>query len=130
MSGEVRKSLEATRERLEKWRREHGGKGHWIPDELWMEAVEAAQKSGIETTARVLRLKAGRLRDRMRRSEAGESGPGREEAAMFVELGALGGFRSVIETLGKDGQRMRIEITGPGPVDVAGVCGAFFGRRP
>lgn len=130
MSGEVRKSLEATRERLEMWRREHGGKGHWIPDELWMEAVGAAQSSGIETTARVLRLNAGRLRDRMRRSEGGECGPGREEAAMFVELGALGGFRSVIETVGKDGQRMRIEITGPGPVDVAGVCRAFFGSRP
>lgn len=130
MSGEVRTSLEATRERLERWRREHGGKGHWIPDELWREAVEAAQSSGIETTARALRLNAGRLRDRMRRCEAEEGVPGREEAAMFVELGALGGFRGVIETVGKEGQRMRMEVTGPGPIDVAGVCRAFFGSRP
>ncbi len=126
MSGEVTKGLEVTRERLDRWRREQGGKGRWIPEELWKEAVDAAQSNGIESTARALRLNVDRLRERMSRSEA-RGAVRSEPETVFVEMGALCNWRSVMECLGRDGQRLRIEITGPGPVDAAGVCRAFFG---
>lgn len=113
--------LEATREALSRWRRGHGGRGHWIPEELWRDAAAVARERGISETARALRLDATRLAQR-----AGEV-----EAPSFMELTGfgLGGARpvAVIELFDRDGARMRVEVD-PGVVDVVALARGIWGR--
>jgi hypothetical protein len=56
-----RPQLDGARQRLERWRKEHGGTGRAIPEELWDEAARVAREEGIAETARALRLDRYRL---------------------------------------------------------------------
>lgn len=133
MSGCESQAMVKAREHVDSWRREHGGPGVRIPEGLWNEAVGVARVDGLSRTARALRLDHGRLKARASCSEAclGEISD-RPGDATFVEMGigALGSSRTVVEFVGGDGERMRIDVTGPSAVDVVGLSQAFWGRQP
>jgi len=131
MAGErtLRHELSSTRQRLERWRRQHGGPGRPIPEWLWHEAVELARVEGVGATARALRLDRQRLTARM--SEVGGSVPGDIEAG-FVEV-ETGGLwlsgQTVVRFEGPDGERLQVEVNGPAPLDLVGLAQAFWSRR-
>jgi hypothetical protein len=116
---------------LEGWRRAHGGRGVRIPEEVWERAVEVARGEGLSRTARALGVDAERLRARMGVTAGrDEDRDGRARAA-FVEVGVggLGGTRTVVELVGRKGEQMRIDVVGPGAVDVVGLARAFWSGR-
>jgi hypothetical protein len=134
------------RERVDTWRRKQGKRTR-IPQELWDAAVQVAGTDGLWATARATRFNYEKLRQmvasarRQRRSVHNALAvidqprlrcgvPARVEPA-FVELpvGAMGGLnRTVIDMLGRQGDRMRVD-TGGG-VDVVGLVKAFWSRQP
>ena len=128
------KDLEAAHEALAIWRRTHGGRGRPIPPALWSKAADVARGEGVPDVARALRLDAGKL---ARLVEGGtESALGREvELADFVELGGveLGTprepRRTVLELVGHEGDRVRVEVGDSGGVDLVAIARAFWGRR-
>ena len=66
-----RTRLDQVRQRLTRWREEHGGRGQALPEELWAAAVQVAAAEGVASTARALRVDRGRLARRMERWSAG-----------------------------------------------------------
>jgi hypothetical protein len=151
---EQRKSAELNDlgRRLDKWREKHGGRGSRIPDELWKDAVQLAKVEGVWASAKALRLNYKALSDRVR--QGGSSGvvvkgprktggpaaararrtevpPGGKAGERFIafELGQLGGAgRTVIDFLGRHGDRMRVDVAGG--VDLAGLVQTFWSRQP
>ena len=133
MSGSESQAMVKAREHVDRWRREHGGPGVRIPEDLWNEAVGVARVDGLSRTARALGLDHGRLKARASCSVAeGEGISDRPRGATFVEMGigALGSSRTVVEFVGQDGDRMRIDVTGPSGVDVVGLSREFWSRQP
>lgn len=124
--------LAQTARRLERWRRQHGGRGRAIPDELWNEAVEVALAEGVEPTARALRVDVERL---ARRVGDGRVTTGKEiqlGGGGFVELDARGlcvSGTTTVRLVGSDGERLEIEIEGGPEVDVIGLARTFWSRR-
>ncbi|MBV8111317.1 MAG: hypothetical protein JOZ35_07305 [Hyphomicrobiales bacterium] len=125
------KDLEAVREALTYWRRHHGGRGRPIPESLWSRAADVARVSGVAETARALRLDATRLAKRV---EGGtELAPRRiDEPTTFVEVGGLelGAPRrvAVVELVGREGDRVRVEVGAGSAVDLVALARAFWGR--
>lgn len=130
------RDLEATREALASWRRRHGGRGRPIPESLWLMAADVARVSGVAETARALRLDATRLGRRVEgKAEIAARGIEEiEESRRFVELGglALGEPRkvAVVELVGREGDRVRVEVPGGAgsAVDLVALARAFWGR--
>ena len=124
------RELVAARQRVERWRKDHGGRGSRIPDDLWNEAAGLARVAGLWTTARALRLNYERLKARVGRVDGKEQVAGQQGSA-FVDLGMgqLCGSRTVLDMVGRGGERMRIEVTGASTVDVVGLTQTFWGRR-
>jgi hypothetical protein len=125
------KDLEAVREALASWRRSHGGRGRPIPPALWSKAADVARGLGVPEVARALRLDAGKL---ARLVEGGaESVPrGEVEAADFVELGRLElgtRRRTMLELVGHEGDRVRVEVGDDSGVDLFAIALAFWSRR-
>jgi hypothetical protein len=128
------KDLEAAREALASWRRTHGGRGRPIPPSLWSRAADVARWAGVPEVARALRLDAGKL---ARLVEGGGERAPRSgvEPADFVELGCLelGTPRaprpSVLELVGHEGDRVRVEVGDDGGVDFVALARAFWSRR-
>jgi hypothetical protein len=130
-----RKDLDTMREALASWRRSHGGRGRPIPAALWSDAAEVARANGVAETARALRLNPRKL---AKLAEGGaESGPRSVvEAAGFVELSGLGlgeprGPRAVVlELVGREGDRVRVEVIGGAgsAVDLVALARAFWSR--
>jgi len=128
-----RDRLAQTRNRLARWRAQHGGPGIPVPEALWAEAVEAARVEGVEATARALRLDRSRLAARMTTAgvaadveASGEVGGG------FVELdaGRLGlSPRTVVRLEGRDGERLEVELGAGAAIDLAALAEAFWRRR-
>jgi hypothetical protein len=126
-----RSGLGRTRRRLERWRRQYGGPGRPIPDELWDEAVVIARVEGVDATARALRLDRGRLERRMASSGSALDAMGRTSDG-FVEIDARGlcaAGQTVVRLEGRDGERLQIEWSSAGALDVAALIRAF-GSRP
>jgi hypothetical protein len=141
--------LNELRERVEAWRKQQS-KRSIIPDELWDAAVRVAKIDGVWSTARATRFnceKLGKLAALARRRDRAEVKTlatvkqtrvrSKEPAgvgAVFVELpvsamGAMGGpGRTVIELLGRHGDRMRIDLNGG--VDVVGLVQTLWSRQP
>jgi hypothetical protein len=136
MERTVSPRLSAAVQRVEQWRELHGGngRGSQIPEALWNEAVELARVEGVWATARALRFKYERLRERLEsasRAECKQVG-GSQAKPAFVELGMTeltGGGKVVVELVSRHGDRMRIEVAGAG-MDVAGLTQTFWSRRP
>ena len=124
--------LEATRDALAKWRQQHGGRGRPIPVALWSEAADVARADGVAETARALRLDARKLA-RLAASRAENVAPRGVERAGFVELGgfARDPRKAVLELVGREGDRVRVEVVGDagGGVDLVALARAFWERR-
>jgi hypothetical protein len=122
------KDLEAVREALASWRRTDGGRGRPIPPALWSKAADVARGVGVPEVARALRLNAGKL---ARLVEGGSE----VAAADFVELGRLelgtprDPRRAVLELVGHEGDRVRVEVGDGGGVDFVAIARAFWSRR-
>lgn len=123
-------TLRAVRQRLDGWRRKHGGRGRRIPEALWTDAASVARAEGLCATARALGLRIQRLKEWVERSgEPVVVGQGR---AAFVELtgmGSLSGSRAVVELVNAGGQQMRVHLMGAGTAELVSLAEAFWSRR-
>ena len=128
-----REQLTAVRERLDGWRRRHGGRGRRIPEALWDEAARVAKLAGLAETARALRLREGALGVRMGKAGGAGAGEGRGPRPTFVELtglGHLGGAgQRVVELVRGDGALMRIHLAGASAAEVVSLAEAFWSPR-
>jgi len=129
MSEASSRELAAVRQRVERWREDHGGRGSRIPEDLWDEAAGLARVAGLWATARALRLNYDRLKSRVVVKAGKGRVAGRQESG-FVDLGMgqLCGGQTVLEMMGRGGERMRIEVTGVSTVDVVGLTRTFWSR--
>ena len=113
--------LERARQRFERWRRTRKGHAR-IPESLWSVAVKAARRFGLHRTSRALRLEYRVLKRRVEVDAADPASSQKEAAPSFVELLAVGkGSRPecVVELEDPSGARMRIELNGIAPSDLA-----------
>ena len=128
MRGQVSRELVALQRRIERWRRNDGGRGSRIPEELWNEAARAARVHGAYATARALRFNYDRLKARAAAVE-GEQRSGRSAAPAFVELRAPFGVPgTMIEWVGRRGDQMRIHLSGARTADLVELAQAFWSR--
>jgi hypothetical protein len=129
------KDLETVRESLAVWRRSHGGRGRPIPAALWSDAADVAHANGVAETARTLRIDPGRLA-KLVESRAEGASRGVAAPATFVELSGLGlgasheAGKVVLELVGREGDRVRVEVVDDGGrgVDVVALARAFWSR--
>ena len=127
------KDLDAARVALASWRQTHGGRGRPIPPALWSSAADVARGVGVPEVARALRLDARKL---ARLVEGGVASVPRSEVgpADFVALGCLelgtprAAQRPVLELVGREGDRVRVEVGDGGGVDLVAVARAFWSR--
>ena len=123
-------ALAAMQQRLDSWRKKHGGRGKRIPEALWTEAARVARAEGFSTTARALGLRVKGLKQRVDRSR----GPVVDgvRAPAFVELsgmGTLGGSRALVELVNAGGEQMRVHLMGASIAELLGLAEAFWSRR-
>ena len=116
--------VQKTYQRFVQWRSSHTGRLP-IPEPLWAAAAELARKRGIATTAKVLRLEYGKLKEKalapglgkgVERSQTARSGrrQSKSRPPAFVELFAPSPHSSLecrVELEGRRG-KMRIEFKG------------------
>jgi hypothetical protein len=124
-----RDRLARARDRLARWRAEHGGRGIRVPQAMWAEVVEVARVEGIDATARALRVDRARLSARVTEAGAAADGKMAGEVGGFVELdaGRLGlSARTVVRFHGRDGERL--EIGAGAAIDLAALAEAFWRR--
>jgi hypothetical protein len=122
------KDLDTAREALASWRRLHGGRGRQIPAALWSDAADVARANGVAETARALRLNPRKL------AKLAEGAPRSVvEPVGFVELGGLG-FKEprtvALELVGREGDRVRVEVVGGegSAVELVALARAFWSR--
>ena len=117
---------------MARWRAQHGGPGIPVPEALWAEAVEVARVSGVDATARALRLNRSRLAARMATARVAVHGEASGEVAGgFVELDArqLGRSpRTVVRLEGRDGERLEVELGAGAALDLAALVEVFWRR--
>ena len=129
------KDLDTTREALASWRRVHGGRGRPIPAALWSDAAGVARANGVAETARALRLDPRRLA-KFAEGRAESAPRSVVEPAGFVELGGLGLGEPreprtvVLELVGREGDRVRVEVVGGvgSAVELIALARAFWSR--
>ena len=129
--------LEAIRRRLERWRQTRHGRSR-IPAGLWASAVKAADRYGLNPTARALGLDYKALQRHVAaagRSDGpvGNARPGREAPAAFVELAppvVSGGLAEcVLELENVGGAKMRIHLKGVAVPDLAALSRSLWGGQ-
>ena len=122
--------LIALRRRVEGWRREGGGRGSRIPEEMWAEAVSVSRTAGLYATARALRFNYENLR---MRAIAARKGPRPSKQVMeFVALPMPplpSGLKVQIDLAAGDGEQMRIELSGGSAMEVVALAHALWRRR-
>jgi hypothetical protein len=109
-----------------------------MPEELWKEAVDVARVEGVYSASRALRIEHSRLKKRLassgfpsRQAPANGDSSGDTDSA-FVEVGMselCGGGKVVLELLGRQGERMRVEVAGTPGVDVVGLTRVFWSHQ-
>ena len=77
--------LMALRQRVDGWRRNGGGRGSRIPEELWTSAVDVARDAGLYATARTLHFNYEGLKKRAQAASKRKRGRG----AAFVAVQML-----------------------------------------
>ena len=93
------------------------------------EAAAVARVEGLYATAQALRFNYERLKERVAWAEGKERGNG-QSTFVELEMGQLcGGGRTVIELVGRHGDRMRVDVTGASAVDVVGLTQSFWSRQ-
>lgn len=119
--------LVALQRRVERWRRVGGGRGSRIPETLWSEAVAVSGTAGLYATAKALRFNYENLKRRAGRDSRQPKKHEREFVA--VRLPEVGnGLKSVIALVGRDGEQVRIEVSGGSAMDMVAVAQAFWKR--
>ncbi len=129
------KDLDTTREALASWRRSYGGRGRPIPAALWSDAADVARASGVAETARALRLDPRKLA-KLAEGRAESAPRSVVEPAGFVELRGLGlgeprAPRTVVlDLVGREGDRVRVEVVGGAgtAVELVALARAFWSR--
>lgn len=127
-AGTLPAPLEATRRRLDRWRRTRTARSR-IPDALWTSAVQAAGRYGLHRTAQALRLDYYALKKRVAEAAADRE-PDREEAATFLELPAAvssGVSECIVELEDAGGAKMRMHLKGGTVPDVTALARSFWG---
>lgn len=150
------RELSALRARVAAWRREGGGRGSRIPDALWDEAVRVARVDGLYATAQAAHFNYERLKARSRKEDGSAQDQARaltrvaraerrtdavvatRKTRARAEVTAGARFltlpvaptpsdrRTVIELVGRHGDRMRVEVSSD--VEVTGLVHAFWSR--
>ena len=113
------RELVALQRRVEAWRGRSGGRGCRIPEGLWREAVRVVRTAGMYATARALRFNYEGLKKRAGREAAAARGHGTEFVALQMPQLNGGGARVVVDLVGRDGEKMRIDVSGNDPADGA-----------
>lgn len=135
---QVSRQLAEVQRRVERWRKREGGRGSRMPAELWRGATEVARIEGVYAVSRALRIDYNRLKSRVSSEEGSPTrgataGAGSEFGrAAFVELSTsqiCGGCKTVIELVGRAGDRMRVEVAGRPEVDVVGLTQVFLSQQ-
>lgn len=122
------RELVALQRRVERWRRAGGGRGSRIPEKLWSEAVAVSRTAGLYATARALRFNYENLKRRARR--AARQPKKHETEFVAVRLPEVGtGLKAVIALVGRDGEQVRIEVSGGSAMDMVALAQAFWSRR-
>ena len=96
-----------THKRLEEWRSTNRPRRR-LPGSIWQQAVELAQRHGVNRTARVLRLDYAQLKKRLKPTPL-------QPAPNFVEIiaaNAMGSTRCLVEVESAHG-KLRVEMTSP-----------------
>jgi hypothetical protein len=117
------------RRQFEEWRgsRRPGAR---IPEPLWRAAVALARRHGVSKTSLALRVDYYSLKKRLEaspRQRAERDGA----VARFVELplrAVPGGAACVVEVEDRRGARVRLELQGLGPGELAGLVGTVWSR--
>ena len=129
----TKQRLAEVQRHVERWRKRGGGRGSRMPAELWREATEVARIEGVYAVSRALRIDYNRLKSRVS-SEKGSPTTGATGGAdgSFVELESsqiCGGCKTVLELVGRAGDRMRLEVAGKPEVDVIGLTQVFLSQQ-
>ena len=122
------RELMAVQRRVEAWRRTSGGRGSRIPEELWNKAVEVARVVGVHATSQALRLNYERLKERAVQAADKPSGNG----SRFVSLQlpqVNAGAKLVVDLVSRDGEQVRIELSGASGMDVVALAQTLWKRR-
>jgi hypothetical protein len=137
--GVERSKLSAVRQRLERWRERHGGRGRRIPEELWNAATEVARVDGVGSTARALRLDVGLLARRLEvASRPADLVPVQAMASEaprasddFIELDARAlsaPGQMVVRLESEDGEKLELELSGACMPSAVQLARAFWSR--
>ena len=121
MSEMATTDLAVLRRRFSDWRRQHGGPGKRLPEALWTAATAVARQHGVHTAARALGLNYRALKNRVSGGEA-------EGAFVELSMNPIGAAGTVVELIGRDGQQMRIHLTGSATGDLMRLAEAFWSR--
>lgn len=108
------------------WRRQSGGRGRRIPEDLWAAAGEVARAEGVYGVSQVLRLDYTRLKQWAADAPSVQT-VGSDVA--FVELSpgpVRDASEAVVEVERRDGARLRLELRGRPELDVAGLVKAVL----
>lgn len=128
---EVPAPLENARRRFERWRRTSRPKSR-IPEPLWQAAASMAEQYGLHRTARVLRLDYYSLKKRLdarAASRAAASPPDAAVGSPFIELppaAAPVAGECIVELEDGSGAKMRIQLKGAAPPDLAALSRSFW----
>jgi hypothetical protein len=114
--------------RLERWRTQRKGRER-IPREIWSSAGKLAREHGVNQVSRVLHLEFSQLK-REAEAAAEKSGEKAKQrgAPGFVELigSQVSSGRECALELESPRGKLRIELRGASPADVAGISRALW----
>jgi hypothetical protein len=132
--------LERLRRRFDRWRQTRDGHSR-IPEALWVSAVKAAGRHGLNPTARALRLdyyslkkhvEAGASRGGPDRREGTKSAAGTIRRGKFIELTPVAPAcppECILELEHPGGAKMRVHLTGMPAPDWAVLSQSFWGME-
>lgn len=109
-------------QRLERWRRLHGGHGRRIPEELWTAIVATATTEEVGAAARALGVKKEQLERRLARQQeaevvgiAGGSRSPSGHSQSFVEVDSqrvFSGGQMTVRLTSREGEQVEIALPG------------------
>lgn len=112
--------LEDVERAFRRWRRDKRS-GERIPEDLWLQAVSAAEAHGMTATAHALSLNHSHLKQRC--ESLPPASPAVSPSAEFVEFPAagllFGGHESLVEVEDASGSRVRLVLRGVSAAEVA-----------
>jgi len=133
--------LVALQAQVQRWRQQRKSPRSRVPEGIWHEAVRIAEIEGVHATSKALRFNYYDLKKRVQAVQQAKLATKPVEPAQpatdatFVELevapspdaGRSSG-RVVVELTGRGGERMRIEASDAGGLDMAGMVQAFWSQ--